>query len=287
MKRPFCLVDVFTSGPLNGNPLAVVFGADDLSDVQMQAFARWMNLSETTFLLRPTLPEADYRMRIFTPGGELPFAGHPTLGTCHAWLEAGGKPKRSDLILQECGVGLVRIRPSEDHLAFAAPPLESRAVEEDLLSAILNALRLDPSMVKTSRWLDNGSQWVGLLLSEVDVLLNLEPDHAALKQLVKVGVIAPITSGGPCAFEVRAFAASTGVPEDPVTGSLNAALAQWLIGEGLAPECYVVSQGTCLHRAGRIHVERKNNDVWIGGHTITCIKGELQPLSGIKGQKVI
>jgi len=275
VKHPFNLVDVFTSETLNGNPLAVVFGADDLSDEQMQAFARWINLSETTFLLRPKSESADYRMRIFTPGGELPFAGHPTLGTCHAWLEAGGRPQQEGEILQECGVGLVRIRIAGDHLAFAAPPLTSSIVDAELLRRILKALHLEPAKVKASRWLDNGSQWVGLLLSDVKTVLALEPDHAGLKELVKVGVVAPYPEHSPCAFEVRGFAAPSGIPEDPVTGSLNAALAQWLIGDGLAPARYTVSQGTRLHRQGRIHVEKQGDDVWIGGRVITGVRGEL------------
>lgn len=275
MKHLFNLVDVFTSEILNGNPLAVVFGADDLGDEQMQAFARWMNLSETTFLLRPRSEGADYRMRIFTPGGELPFAGHPTLGTCHAWLEAGGRPQQEGEILQECGVGLVRIRAAGDHLAFAAPSLTSSIVDAELLRRILEALHLEPAKVKASRWLDNGSQWVGLVLSDVKTVLALEPDHAGLKELVKVGVVAPYPEQSPCAFEVRSFAAPAGVPEDPVTGSLNAALAQWLIGDGLAPERYTVSQGTRLHRQGRIHVEKRGDDVWIGGRVITGVRGEL------------
>jgi len=273
MAHPFSLVDVFASGPLSGNPLAVVFDADDLRDAEMQAFARWMNLSETTFLLGPTSLEADYRVRIFTPGGELPFAGHPTLGTCHAWLEAGGKPRHPDVILQECGVGRVRVRASDDRLAFAAPPMTSSVLDPDLQRRLLGALHLEPSQVVASRWLDNGSKWAALLLSDVDVLLALEPDHAALKTLVKVGLIAPRPKGDPFAFEVRAFAAAAGIPEDPVTGSLNAALAQWL--EDKAPGDYGVSQGTCLQRAGHICVERRGGDVWIGGRTITTGRGEL------------
>jgi len=239
MKRRFTQVDVFTDTPLLGNPLAVVHDAQGLSDTQMQAFARWTNLSETTFLLPPGDPAADYRVRIFTPGGELPFAGHPTLGSCHAWLEAGGVARVAGEVVQQCGVGRVRVRREGAQCAFAAPPLQVGEVDDGLLSAVLAALGLPRAKVKAAQWLDNGPKWLGLLLDGADAVLAIEPDHAVLKGLAKVGVIGPHPAGAECRFEVRAFAPSIGVPEDPVTGSLNAGLAQWLIGRGVAPASYV------------------------------------------------
>lgn len=271
----FTQVDVFTAEPLRGNPLAVVHGADALDAGRMQAFARWTNLSETAFLLAPTDPAADYRVRIFTPGGELPFAGHPTLGSCHAWLERGGVPKRDGEVVQQCGVGLVRIRRDGARTAFEAPPLRSEPVDDALLAEVCAALGVAPERVRRARWLDNGPKWLGLLLDEAASVLALEPDHAALKGLAKVGVVAPHTRGADADVEVRAFAAPIGIPEDPVTGSLNASLAQWLIGEGVLPERYVAAQGTRLQRAGRVHLQRDGATVWVGGRCVTTIRGEV------------
>ena len=273
---PFTQVDVFTAVPLRGNPLAVVHGADGLDAGQMQAIARWTNLSETSFLLAPTDPAADYRVRIFTPGGELPFAGHPTLGTCHAWLERGGRPQRPGEVVQQCGVGLVRIRRDGERSAFEAPPLRSEPVDEPLLVGVCAALGLSRARVQRARWLDNGPKWLGLLVDEAATVLALEPDHAALKGLGKVGVVAPHAAGSECDVEVRAFAAPIGVPEDPVTGSLNASLAQWLIGEGVLPPRYVAAQGTRLGRAGRVHLQRDGASTWVGGHSVSLVRGELQ-----------
>ncbi|SHN38210.1 PhzF family phenazine biosynthesis protein [Rhizobacter sp. OV335] len=271
----FAQVDVFTEVALKGNPLAVVHGADALDDAQMQVFARWTNLSETTFLLQPSDPLADYRVRIFTPGGELPFAGHPTLGSCHAWLEAGGVPKTPGAVVQQCGVGRVDIRLDGERAAFAAPPLRKEPVAEAELSLVLAALGLPREQVLQAQWLDNGPRWLGLLLDRAATVLALEPDHAALKGLAKVGVIGPHEEVAPCRFEVRGFAATIGIPEDPVTGSLNASLAQWLIGAGLAPAQYVAAQGTRLGRAGRVHIAQVDGRVWVGGHSVSCIRGEL------------
>ena len=271
----FAQVDVFTEVALKGNPLAVVHGADALDDAQMQAFARWTNLSETTFLLQPSDPLADYRVRIFTPGGELPFAGHPTLGSCHAWLEAGGVPKTPGAVVQQCGVGRVDIRLDGERAAFAAPPLRKEPVAEAELTPVLAALGLPREQVLQAQWLDNGPRWLGLLLDRAATVLALEPDHAALKALAKVGVIGPHEPGAPCQFEVRGFAAPIGIPEDPVTGSLNASLAQWLIGAGLVPTQYVAAQGTRLGRAGRVHIAQRDRRVWVGGHSVSCIRGEL------------
>ncbi len=273
----FRQVDVFTSQALKGNPLAVVVGADGLADAQMAAFANWTNLSETTFLLRPSRPEADYRVRIFTPSRELPFAGHPTLGTCHVWLACGGAAK-GDIIVQECEAGLIRIRRDGERLAFAAPPLRrSGPPAPELVARITRSLKLAPASIKASQWVDNGPGWIAVMLGSRAEILALQPDYAALSDL-NLGVVAPwdpALDGGQAHFEVRAFAPGVGVAEDPVTGSLNAGLAQWLIGSGRAPPAYIVSQGTALGRAGRVHVAQIGPDIWIGGATTTCIAGTV------------
>ena len=272
----FHQLDVFTATPLKGNPLAVVHGADGLDDARMQAFARWTNLSETTFLLEPTEAGADYRVRIFTPARELPFAGHPTLGSCHAWLSAGGWPA-ADEIVQQCKVGLVRIRRDGERLAFAAPPLlRSGAVEPAVNEQIAGCLRVAPAAIRATQWVDNGPGWVAALLESRDAVLALKPDFAVMGQL-EIGVVGPWPDAdrADAQFEVRAFIPSSGVREDPVTGSLNAGLAQWLIGAGLAPPHYVASQGTALGRAGRVHVDRIGADIWIGGHTVVCVDGTV------------
>ncbi|HEX7390284.1 MAG TPA: PhzF family phenazine biosynthesis protein [Acidiphilium sp.] len=275
-RFPFRQVDVFATGPLKGNPLAVVVGADSLSDAQMAAFANWTNLSETTFLLRPRSPEADYRVRIFTPEQELPFAGHPTLGSCHVWLATGGVP-RGEEIIQDCGAGLVRIRRDGDSLAFAAPPLvRSGPVEPELLGRIARALGIAPDAIVASNWVQNGPPWVAVLLRSRAEALALKPDPTILGKF-DLGVVAPWEreDGEGADFEVRAFIfMSNGtVKEDPVTGSLNAGIAQWLIGSGRAPDSYVASQGTALGRAGRVEVCRTGADIWIGGTVMPCIEG--------------
>lgn len=273
----FAQVDVFTAVPLKGNPLAVVLGADTLSEARMAAFANWTNLSETTFLLKPSQAGADYRVRIFTPDRELPFAGHPTLGSCHAWLAAGGRP-RGEEIVQECGVGLVRIRRDGTSLAFAAPPQRrSGPVEPELLAQIARGLQIAPSAIRASNWVDNGPGWVAVMLGSRAEVLALTPDVSALSG-INLGVVAPFTAAdGPEAqFEVRAlFVVGKTLVEDPVTGSLNASLAQWLIGAGLAPDAYVAAQGTVLGRAGRVRVRKLGDDVWIGGESVTCIEGKV------------
>lgn len=275
--RRFDQVDVFSALPLRGNPLAVVHAAQGLDERTMAAFARWTNLSETTFLLPPTQPGADYRVRIFTPGGELPFAGHPTLGSCWAWLAAGGQPRTPGLVVQECGVGLVPLRLGpQGRLAFAAPPLRrTGALDEALLQQVCAALGLQRSAVRAHQWVDNGPGWCALLLESAAQVLGLRPDWARLGD-VKLGVIAPQPPGQDSDFEVRAFAPGLGVPEDPVTGSLNAGLAQWLIGAGLAPSRYVAAQGAALGRAGRVYIERAEDDIWVGGQVAGCISGSLR-----------
>ena len=228
------MVDVFGAGPLAGNPVAVVHDAQGLSDAAMADYARWTNLSETTFLLPPVDPAADYRLRIFTPGGELPFAGHPTLGSCHAWLAAGGRP-RGEVVVQECGVGLVRIRRDGTRLAFAAPPLRrSGPLAEDDVRLLARGLGVARDEIVHHAWCDNGPGWRGVMLESAERVLSLRPDAGVLGGL-DVGVVGRRPEGDECAFEVRAFfPGHGGLAEDPVTGSLNAALAQWLIGAGLA-----------------------------------------------------
>ncbi|MBF6593531.1 MAG: PhzF family phenazine biosynthesis protein [Thermaceae bacterium] len=272
--RPFRQVDVFTAEPYFGNPLAVVLDSESLNESQMARFTRWMNLSETTFLLPPTTPEADYRVRIFTPQRELPFAGHPTLGSCHAWLEAGGQPKRSDSVIQECKTGLIQIRRDGRQLAFAGPPLvRSGPVDADTLARIVRGLGVRESEVLHHGWVDNGPGWLAVMLPSAEQVLSLEPDHSALKGLA-LGVIGSYPPGSECLFEVRAFVSSLGVPEDPVTGSLNAGLGQWLVDAGLAPHRYVASQGTVLGRAGRVHIMRdEDGQIWVGGESVTCVEG--------------
>lgn len=277
--RRFSQLDVFTATPLRGNPLAVVHDADGLSDAEMQTFAKWTNLSETTFLLPPTDARADYRVRIFTPGGELPFAGHPTLGSCHAWLAAGGQPREAQQIVQQCGVGLVNVRRDGARLAFAAPSLKRDPVDDELLVQVVSALGLPATELLGACWLDNGPKWLGLRVASASRLRALKPDHGRLKTLAKVGLVAAQDAEGSAdtQFEVRAFAAPIGIEEDPVTGSLNAGVAQWLIGEGLAPAQYVAAQGTAMCRAGRVHVERDpaSGTIWIGGDVTPCISGTL------------
>lgn len=295
--RPFAQIDVFTAAPGYGNPVAVVLDGTDLGDAAMQRFARWTNLSETTFVLPPTDPQADYALRIFTPGGELPFAGHPTLGSCFAWLAAGGQPKSADRIVQQCAKGLIPIRRDGERLAFAAPPSVRSDPAPALLADIAQALGLEPTPIVRAQRLDNGPVWLTLQLDSADTVLALEPDHARLAALgQKVGVIGvyPAPSaielvsrssrearafGAPPPaplIEVRAFAAPIGVPEDPVTGSLNASLAQWLIEAGELPPRYVAAQGTALGRAGRVHVERDaEGQVWIGGDCVGVIQGQV------------
>jgi PhzF family phenazine biosynthesis protein len=314
--RTFQQVDVFTDTAFLGNPLAVVLDGEGLSDAQMQAFAAWTQLSETTFVLPPT-PQgaaggADYRVRIFTPGAELPFAGHPTLGTAHAWLQAGGQARQAGQLVQECGVGLVTLKLMGPRWAFAAPPLTRQDISAEELAPVLAALGLDASDVIATQHLNNGPHWLGVLVNGVDTVLALDPDHAALKKLgTKVGVAArrqapadapghglirranrearafapsaPLSGSSfarmaddPTDLEVRAFAAPVGVAEDPVTGSLNASLAQWLIQDGHLPAHYSARQGTVLGRAGQVFLSQDDKgQVWVGGDVVGCIQGTV------------
>lgn len=277
MLRRFAQVDVFTAEPLKGNALAVVIDGDGLSDEQMSAFARWTNLSETTFLLPPTDPVADYRVRIFTPGGELPFAGHPTLGSCFSWLASGGDAKRPGQIVQQCAIGLVTIKRDAGRLAFAAPPLiKSGPVDDAALRAqVARSLRLDDNELLDVQWVDNGPGWMAARLKDAATVLALQPDLVAMQGL-NLGVVGAYPEGSPEQFEVRAFVPELGVPEDPVTGSLNAGLALWLQGTGLAPERYIACQGAALGRAGRVHVVREGDRTWIGGSVTPLIHGQVR-----------
>jgi PhzF family phenazine biosynthesis protein len=281
MRRRFQQVDVFGATPFAGNPLAVVLDAEDLSTEQMQTFTRWANLSETAFVLPATSPEADYRVRIFTLAGELPFAGHPTLGSCHAWLASGGAPLRPDMIVQECGAGPVRIGWDPGGLAFAAPPLiRTGPVEESFLEELAGILGLDRNQIVAAEWVDNGPGWVGLLLPDAATVLAVEPDFSryAGEGTLDIGLVGPYRSPAEYAFEVRAlFSDQHGtMREDPVTGSLNASLAQWLLATGRATAPYVASQGTRLGRSGRPRINQdRDGAVWVGGATVTCIDGTV------------
>lgn len=241
----------------------------------MQQFANWTNLAETTFLLPPTHRDADYRVRIFTAHEEFPFAGHPTLGSAHAWLEAGGVPRRDGILVQECGAGLVRVKRDGGRLAFAAPPMTRFGpVEDEDLDRIARGLHLSRHDLLDASWLVNGPEWVGVLLASAEQVLSLRPDFTALGDL-EVGVIGPHAEGAGPDFEVRTFVPGDAAVEDPVTGSFNAGAAQWLIGSGRAPSSYTAAQGTVLGRAGRIHVDAVGDDVWVGGNSVTCISGTV------------
>ena len=272
---PFSQVDVFGSVALDGNPLAVVHNAEGLDAEQMRQFAAWTGLSETTFLLPPTDDAADYRVRIFTPGQELPFAGHPTLGSAFAWLGTGGRARADGQLVQECGAGLVRLRQNDARLAFAAPPLTRfEPLEEDLLERIAVGLGLQRSDVLGASWLVNGPEWIGVRLATAEQVLGVRADPALLAGL-DLGLVGPHADESDLAYEVRALLPGQSVPEDPVTGSLNAGLAYWLIGEGLVPHHYVASQGTLLGRAGRIHVDMDGDDLWIGGRVVITVSGQV------------
>jgi PhzF family phenazine biosynthesis protein len=276
MQRQFQQVDVFTEQAFLGNPVAVVHGGDDLTDEEMRRFASWTNLSETTFLLAPADERADYRLRIFTPRRELPFAGHPTLGSAHAWLAAGGQPASDDAIIQECGAGLVSLRRAPNgRLAFKAPPLiRSGPVEESLLQEIAASLRIERQDIVDSQWADNGPGWVAVELASADAVLALVPSVTS----VNIGVVGPCPPGSPEAFEVRAFTRLiNGTGEDPVTGSLNASLAMWLLSSGKATAPYTARQGTALGRRGRVHVSTDAaGSIWVAGGTRTLISGSVQ-----------
>jgi PhzF family phenazine biosynthesis protein len=274
MDRCFMQLDVFGGNSCSGNPVAVLFDALGLTTAEMQRFARWTNLSETTFVLPPDDPQADYRVRIFTPELEAPFAGHPTLGSCHAWLEAGGVPRNSDAIVQECGVGLVRVRRDEGRLAFAAPPLRRSgpAVVQDAMR-VASALGLAPDELLAVEWVDNGFSWIAVLLESAERVLELRPGQLDFD----VGAVGFHPPGAGAAIEVRAFFPVNGVAaEDPVTGSLNAGIAQWLLGSGRLRAPYVATQGSAIGRDGRIYVSQDDDGtIWVGGRAETVVTGTV------------
>jgi PhzF family phenazine biosynthesis protein len=274
MLRQFRQVDVFTDTPYQGNPLAVVLGADGVPPGQMRQFANWTNLSETTFVLEPDDDQADYKVRIFTPSQELPFAGHPTLGTCHAWLEAGGKPRRPGMVIQQCGAGLVTLEHDETGLKFAAPPLlRSGPVDEQLAAHVADILQIGRDEIVDLQWADNGPGWIAVLLASADAVLAVRPGPTDLD----IGIAGPYPPGGPAAFEVRAFLPKNGATdEDPVTGSFNASLAEWLLATGRAQAPYLARQGTVLGRSGQVHISiDADGKVWVGGGTVTCVSGTV------------
>ena len=276
MPRPFQLVDVFSEQPFLGNPLAVVHEADGLSVEEMQSITRWINFSETAFLMRPTTPEADYRVRIFTPARELPFAGHPTLGSCQAWLNQGGRPKHPAKIVQECTAGRIPIKREDGTLAFAAPPLiRTGPVETAKLAELAQVMRVDQSRFVASQWVDNGPGWVVVMLESAEAVLAVEPARQHPTQL-DLGIVGPYPDGSEAAFELRAlFTNQNGdLGEDPVTGSLNASVAQWLLSSGRAKAPYVASQGTRLGRRGRVSITQDpDGTVWVGGRATTLFEG--------------
>ncbi len=284
MQRAFQLIDVFGAMPFSGNPLAVVLDAEGLTTEEMQQITRWMNLSETAFVLHPSDPGADYRVRIFTLARELPFAGHPTLGSCHAWLEAGGKPRDAGSIVQQCGVGLIPIRRGPDALAFAAPTLQrSGPVDAAFVDELARILGIEPDEIVDSQWVDNGPGWVGVLLGDAETVLRIDPDFTRSSRggSLDIGLVGPYPAGSECAFEVRAIFSDErrAMREDPVTGSLNASLGQWLLGTGRASAPYVTSQGTRLGRTGRPRIEQDpDGQVWVGGKTATLVVGQLMPV---------
>lgn len=272
-NRAFAQVDVFSSEPFRGNPVAVILDAEGLADQDMARIANWTNLSETTFVLPPSDPRADYRLRIFTPARELPFAGHPTLGSAAAWLEAGGVPRSESTVVQECGAGLVNLRRGGQTLSFAAPdPIRTGDLDEGFVEQIASALRIDRAEILGHQWVDNGPGWAAVRLTSAQQVLDLEPDFSQIPD-AKLGVLGSHPDESEHEFEIRAFVPGAGVAEDPVTGSLNASVAQWLIASGLAPAKYTVTQGTALGRAGVVSISHENDEVWVGGSTTVCFRG--------------
>ena len=272
MGRRFTQVDVFSETPFLGNPLAVVLDGDGLGTDEMQQFATWTNLSETTFVTRSRDPAADYAVRIFDPANELPFAGHPTLGTCHAWLVAGGRPRDDDEIVQECGAGLIAIRRTQDGLAFRSPqPSRTGPVDDALVARIAEMLRIHRGEIVEAQWAALGPSWIAVLLESAQAVLALRPGVVDLD----LGVVGPYPPGSPEQFEVRAFFEKDGqTAEDPVTGSLNAAIAAWLRTSGRATLPYVASQGQVLGRRGRLVLSTDEADaIWVAGRTTTIITG--------------
>ncbi len=274
MKFLFEQVNVFSDKKLQGNPLGVVVGADNLTEQQMAQFAKWTNLSETTFLLEPLHPDADYRVRIFTPAGELPFAGHPTLGSCYVWQKTNSQKDKATII-QECEAGLITIKQLNGRLAFMAPPLARTGdVADDIMATILKGLGITADDVELCQWIDNGPGWLGILLKSVDKLLEIQPDYAPLKNY-EIGLCAIYPEGNQVSLEVRGLCGSI-YAEDPVTGSLNAAFAQWLIPHGKLPANYTARQGRCVERDGWIYITSDEDGIWVSGDVVECISGMVE-----------
>lgn len=278
MEQQLFFVDVFGQAPFSGNPLPVILGTNGLSEDRMQAITRWFNVSETTFVFPPSDPGADYHVRIFTPARELLFAGHPTLGSCCAWLAAGGKPRKSDVVVQQCGAGLIPIRRTDSRLAFAAPPLvRSGPVDKEKRAEIAAFLDIAVEDIMAAEWVDNGPGWVAVLLKSAEQVLSLRPQTTAPTQ-TDIGVVGPHPAGGPADFELRAFYTDQNlmVREDPVTGSLNASVAQWLFASGRAKDRYIAAQGTCIGYTGRVELTIDGSgQVWVGGKTLVLTGGPL------------
>lgn len=271
----FTQLDVFTDRFMRGNALAVVHDVDDLSDEDMAAFARWTQLAETTFLLTPAVANADYRLRIFTPVGELPFAGHPTLGSARAWLAAGGQPANPGRLVQECAAGLITLRQQDERIAFAAPPLvRSGPVDAADLERLAAGIGLSTDDFVASQWVDNGPGWVAVLLRDAEQVRSIVPDYAAMSGF-NLGVVGPQAASAETAFEVRALIADGAGTEDPVTGSLNASLARWLIDSGRAPASYVAAQGSQLARRGRVYIDDRDDGLWVGGDSVIGVTGQV------------
>jgi PhzF family phenazine biosynthesis protein len=268
--RPFRQVDVFPGSALGGNPVAVVLDAEGLGDAELAAFARWTNLSETTFVLPPTDPAADYRLRILTPAAELPFAGHPTLGSAHAWAEHTGST--ADRLVQECGIGLVELRSTAGGWSFAAPDLlRSGPASEEEAAAVATGLGLEVADLLAVEWVDNGPGWIVAELRDAAAVLAVEPDLTAMS--FDTGVVGAHPIGGPADYEVRAFVPALGVDEDPVTGSLNAGIATWFFASGRATGGYTVRQGTCVGANGLVRIDRDADGIWVSGATRTILSG--------------
>ena len=273
-SRAFAQVDVFGAAPFRGNPVAVVLDADGMSDADMQAVAAWTNLSETVFILPASDAGADYRARILTPHTELPFAGHPTLGAAAAWLDAGG-PVAGAEVVQECGAGLVRVRRDENALAFAAPPLvRTGALETREMYGYAASLGLTLLDVQAHGWVDNGPGWCVLDLGSAEAVLAVEPDYQAMPG-AKVAVVGACPPGSEHSYEVRAFVAAG--YEDPVTGSLNAGLAQWMLDRGLVRAPFTAHQGTRLGRDGVVRIDRDDDGaLWVGGSLRVLERGTIR-----------
>jgi len=276
-SRRFIQCDVFTSEPTRGNGLAVIVDGDGLSVQQMQRFAAWTQLAETTFLMPPTDPGADYKVRIFTPAREIPFAGHPTLGSCAAWLQSGGQPKNAGTVKQECAVGIVTIDTTGQMPAFAAPPTRTTPMAEETRDKVVATLGIDPGRIVRTAQLDNGPVWQAFELRSAEDVLAVDATRVHHGNLQRIGLFGRHERGGDCDYETRMLSSTSMNNEDPVTGSLNAAIACWMYGDGQWREPVTVAQGTRLDRLGRVYMRRDaaNGTIWVGGQTCMLIEGTV------------